>query len=90
MLMNKYDCAMIKVCAMVHSKKAPETVNLQAVQAALRMLQMNTAQEGTENCFGNELSLLLAKMAGLQTNIPPPFIDKASPFAKQTEVIMPK
>lgn len=75
---------------MVHSKKAPEAVNLQAVQAALRMLQMNTTQEGVENYFGNELSLLLAKMVGLQTNIPPPFIDKASPFAKQTEVIMPK
>lgn len=74
---------------MVHSKKAPEAVNLQAVQAALRMLQMNTMQEGVENYFGNELSLL-AKMAGFQTNIPPPFIDKASPFAKQTEVIMPK
>ena len=80
---------MIKVCAMVHSKKVPEAVNLQAVQAALRMLQMNTTQEGVENYFGNELSLL-AKMAGFQTNISPPFIDKASPFAKQTEVIMPK
>jgi len=74
---------------MVHSKKVPEAVNLQAVQAALRMLQMNTTQEGVENYFGNELSLL-AKMAGFQTNISPPFIDKASPFAKQTEVIMPK
>ena len=71
---------------MVHSKKVPEAVNLQAVQAALRMLQMNTTQEGVENYFGNELSLL-AKMAGFQTNISPPFIDKASPFAKQTEVI---
>ena len=50
---------------MVHSKKAPEAVNLQAVQAALRMLQMNTTQEGVENYFGNELSLL-AKMAGFQ------------------------
>ena len=37
---------------MVHSKKAPEAVNLQAVQAALRMLQMNTTQEGVENYFG--------------------------------------
>ena len=60
---------------MVHSKKVPEAVNLQAVQAALRMLQMNTTQEGVENYFGNELSLL-AKMAGFQTNISPPFIDK--------------
>ena len=37
---------------MVHSKKVPEAVNLQAVQAALRMLQMNTTQEGVENYFG--------------------------------------